>query len=1453
MLQINWESFRACNQEPQGLRYKFEDLCRQLFINENISDNVRYRYLHANPNNYGLETEPIYDEKNKRKIGFQAKFFDGDVDYSQIKRSAEKIVEYYTGKVDNVDLVYLFCNKPIANYAKGYINIARLLEKSGIELQLVTDNAILDLVREKYPYLALYYFNSHSIDLKWFIRHTDIVFRELGERYNKLFNVETEYSNELSLFVHDQRAAAYLNQKKISALSEIANSYNGSENKNYLSILRETIVALPDVTVETLYSATDWIKHVNEAVKNYLDTMRSERNMMEKRESECYQLAFESLQNDESRRVAKKEYDKLKEQIREIETMISLSQMLEITDREKQLIQCDVLTITGDAGEGKTQLLATETQKLLDEKRSVLLLAGDAYSSDDSIQGQIMKNLMLDYNFENLIDILEAIGEKENRIVPIFIDAINETWNRNLWKSGLVQIIDKIKNSRMVKLVLSYRPEYEKSVLPECYYEERRSDDILTMHHNGFENNSIEAIREFLNHFNILFTPLEYFSYEMSNPLFLMLYCKTYNGEEVSLPELYERLLRHANTNIHAVLGKELRTKGYCGDEDLVGALITQIAKHLILNGVRFITKEELTKLSYWREFDISIRSFIRLVVREHILHDSCYKNEEIFWFAYDQMNDYYCAKAIIKEDYAKDALRAYLADSVLEIKEGEVQRFENIGLFVNVCALYAEKYGEECIDIIDTLGEEEQQEVFSKYIDSFQWRNAKYISKEQIYNLLRIYPCDHESFWAMLIGNSVKVNHPLNANFLHDLLSNYKLSERDARWTIYINGLTENQSDRVIQLVRMYNGGEKLETKNEKQVELLLTLFSWLLTSSNRWLRDYTSKAMVEILKEHFSLCQVILEKFNDVNDPYVIQRLYGIVFGACCKKENGELQSLAEYVYKTIFNQEKVYPDILLRDYARLIVEKSLCESPENEVIKRERILPPYASDPIPEIEDQHYLEKQHTHGLDQLIRSMKVEGMGMYGDFGRYVFQSALYDFDVDNKKMFNYAIYYILTELGYNKEYFGEYDRYFADGANRYRTKKTERIGKKYQWIVMYNMLARISDHSKMRDRMNYPEENEVKYEGPWEPYVRDFDPTLNQSFMICKNAPHFDEMERYVENIIEENKRANVSTTVKQRAWLETRGEFFEKLKQTLVLNDNNNQQWVCLTRKYNTSCKDPDVEKLYVWGWLYAYFMRPEQAEELSECAEKGLSVISEDIATHHQTYKIFNREYPWSPSCKDFEKQAWVDARIKTGERETITKAREGAIAPDIEKLIRKYIGYNEEEILYKLPSTNQAFEDESYSDNDVGRNTKLQEETIEREVEKDVGKILHATTDMLWEEEYDATIETGINYSFPCAKLIEEMGLKQHALDGFWYDEKGILAAFDTYLTTEKAKGVVVRKDILDSFLQKTGLVLVWIVEAAKEIFDANSCQNRSDWEAVFVYGKEEISGDVHRLYNS
>ena len=137
----------------------------------------------------------------------------------------------------------------------------------------------------------------------------------------------------------------------------------------------------------------------------------------------------------------------------------------------------------------------------------------------------------------------------------------------------------------------------------------------------------------------------------------------------------------------------------------------------------------------------------------------------------------------------------------------------------------------------------------------------------------------------------------------------------------------------------------------------------------------------MIEILKEHFHLCQILLEKFKNVNDPYIIQRLYGVVFGACCKRTDGRgFQALAEHVYREVFDQEKVYPDILLRDYARLIIELFLYENPKyiGEIV-REKIVPPYSSDPIPEIEDQHYLENDYNGAMFWLMHSMRFEGMG------------------------------------------------------------------------------------------------------------------------------------------------------------------------------------------------------------------------------------------------------------------------------------------------------------------------------------------------------------------------------------------------------------------------------------------------------------------------------------------
>ena len=76
-MQINWESFLTHVHDAHGVQLNFEDLCRQLFANENLSENKQFRYLHANPNNHGLETEPIYDEKNSIHFRLRGRVDDG--------------------------------------------------------------------------------------------------------------------------------------------------------------------------------------------------------------------------------------------------------------------------------------------------------------------------------------------------------------------------------------------------------------------------------------------------------------------------------------------------------------------------------------------------------------------------------------------------------------------------------------------------------------------------------------------------------------------------------------------------------------------------------------------------------------------------------------------------------------------------------------------------------------------------------------------------------------------------------------------------------------------------------------------------------------------------------------------------------------------------------------------------------------------------------------------------------------------------------------------------------------------------------------------------------------------------------------------------------------------------------------------------------------------------------
>lgn len=1393
---INWEHFKLTNNNERGIQLRFEDLCRQLFIREYLSANKIVKYVYSNHNNPGIEAEPVMDERNDKRLGYQAKFFDNRPSYNQILDSAQKTVEYYAGKVD---IVFLYCNKSLSKKAENFKKTEKLLNENNIKLVPVTNDAIFDQVR-KYPDLAMYYFGQHPISHMWLTKHNLRMLDNMGERFNADFNVNTHNDWALSCFLHGKIMVDNLNERKRICLSWIDTCQNkGDEFKEYLTMLNKQILALPDITAENIDDSFFWFDKVFSSVKKYYKKIENERDRTREKRDKLFLDAYKNdFISKSQKEKAKREYDEAKYRWGTLNDLLNVVFPLKVHDYERSLITGKVLAVSGKAGVGKSQLLANAVSLLMHSGQNALLLLGHLYYTAQPIQIQIKETCNLIFPFNELIDILEVLGERDNRIVPVFIDAINETWYYSLWKDALPAIIDKIKSCLFVKLIFSYRPEYENNLLNSALLKDIDEKRILKITHNGFTGESLEARKCFFDCYEIPFTPNECFNYELDNPLFLKLYCKTYNEGDVSLPLLYERVLFSVNEKLHIVFQKTLRELGYMESDDLLTPFINEMAANLIAKADKRISKDGLLSLKYWQQSGIPARPFITQLVKENLLYNFLDKNgQELYFLAYDQMNDYYCAKAIVGHCSSEAELRHQLVKEVLCINDGMIGKLGNIDLLVNICAIYADcckENGEFCIDILDEVTyENDRAELLDRLVLSFMWRNKDTISGQKFLDICSKYLANVDTFWKVLISNSVKINHPLNADFLHSLLLSYDLNKRDYVWTTYINETFSTEDNIIVQMIRGYVKGEKIAMHNAEQTELLLTLFGWFLTSTSRELRDYTSKAMIEILKDNFALCEVLLKKFESVYDPYVIQRLYGVVFGTCCKRLGNQLdiyKTLAEYVYETVFNQKSIYPDILLRDYARLIIERFLWEQPDYKgVIKKHIIKPPYNSEQIPSVEED-YLRLDYSGGMGRRKFSMHFVDKGFYGDFGRYVFQSALSNFEVEHNYIFNYAMHYIVHVLGYKEEMFGDYDLHLDKyNFNRANIIKIERIGKKYQWIAMYNILARVADHYKMKRRYD-DEPDEIQYEGPWNLYLRDFDPTLNQNYMKCKDAPVLSMIDAFLADAREENNQKFLTLKGHEEEWLEEEGIFFRNLKNALLLDDDRGKQWLALTNYCGTNGKNLLNEGLAVWSWIFAFFVTPEQEKTLLQLNAEGNDLRCFDYR-NNTIYTLFNREFPWAAGSELFKKQAWVEPVINN-------------VRSSVNKLFHK-----------------------------------------------NIGKILHASYDWTWDAEYDATKSETVIWSLPCAELIEALELKQQEYDSFYYDNNGQLAAFDARRVQDNGR-VVIRKDLLDKFLAERNLRLIWIINAEKEIYnpDTRLVSQYSEWTGVLSYDGLDINGRLWRI---
>lgn len=147
-------------------------------------------------------------------------------------------------------------------------------------------------------------------------------------------------------------------------------------------------------------------------------------------------------------------------------------------------------------------------------------------------------------------------------------------------------------------------------------------------------------------------------------------------------------------------------------------------------------------------------------------------------------------------------------------------------------------------------------------------------------------------------------------------------MSDRDATFIPIFDELYSNHDSALYRLVEWGLVHASKQAITDDIAESYAIILSWLLISPNNELRDKATKAIIYILNSHMPALLFLMRIFEEIDDPYISERIYAVAFGCVVNEDSPQqVRALAEHVYKNIFDKDVVYPNILLRTYAKTL----------------------------------------------------------------------------------------------------------------------------------------------------------------------------------------------------------------------------------------------------------------------------------------------------------------------------------------------------------------------------------------------------------------------------------------------------------------------------------------------------------------------------------------------------
>lgn len=885
-MPLRWEDIKTFDNSQNNA---FEEIVCQLARDEDIKGKKEFYRVGA-PDG-GVEAYCVLE--NGDEYGWQAKYFlsMGNSQWSQLKESFETALKTHPNLKKYFVCIPLDRQDPRQPNKKWFMdkwnekviewNSYASAHGKSIEFEYWGSSELIHrLSLEKHAGRKLFWFSLEEFSEKWFGSHIDSSINNLGSRYTPELNVELEIAKNFDAISKNDAFRENVKEHFHKFLLSIKKATTHLQNN---LITNETNLKQIDTAIGNIKFVFS-LSQRKELIQIDIDSLKKDIEIIEKIFSESYNHVNAHLRDKEGKESVSNIKHTIYESLKAINEFANFIQSTLL-----QLANYPVLMFTGQAGIGKSHLLADVALNRINENKSCILLLGQHFTSDESPWTQILRNLLrLNCSEKEFLGALNAKAEAQGERLLFFIDAINEGRGKYFWRDHVNGFINNFSKYPWIGLVLSVRSSYESLLIPDNLIS---TYGISRIEHFGFDGLEYRAASFFFSQYCIEHPSIPLLHPEFRNPLFLKLFCEGLRRSRLTkVPKGYGGISSIIDFFIKSIDDKLSAPSffDYPSGRGVIKEVIEELIKHKLENALSFIPYEEAYSIADQALSKFSNKKqFLEALISEGILSKNMFwikddKNEEGVYFAYERFEDHLTTLYLLDKNLQANKTKTLFR------KNGKLYRYIkdsyfSQGILESLSIQIPERTGKELYELI----EEKHKcsiNIIEAFIYSLIWRKPETIkenTKEYINKYVLRNKRTFDSFFQMIYTVATDPDHFYNANRLHHYLMQFSMADRDAFWTTYLHDQYYQESSifRLIDWARL-----EVDKSYLSNISRLLAAkaLAWLFTSSNLILRDSATEALTALLENNISTITELLMAFKSVNDPYVLERIFAAAYGA-------------------------------------------------------------------------------------------------------------------------------------------------------------------------------------------------------------------------------------------------------------------------------------------------------------------------------------------------------------------------------------------------------------------------------------------------------------------------------------------------------------------------------------------------------------------------------------------